>query len=268
MTTPGFNRFVAIGDSQTEGIGDLPNPDGSSRGWADRFAARLAGASPGLLYANLAARGRRVAQVYAEQFGLALRLEPDLVSVIAGMNDLIRPGFDIDSTLELMDEMESAFISRGATVLTITYPDPDGLGPIGRLLEDRIRSFNQGIRDVALANGTTLLDLEPIKATSDPRIWRPDRLHLNPDGHWRMAMGMLSVTAPDLTDQGWDAPLPPPEPKGPAEAFGGESEWVVRYLLPWVGRRLVGRSSGDGISAKRPRLEPLAPDPDFSREAS
>jgi lysophospholipase L1-like esterase len=253
-----FSRFVAIGDSQTEGVGDLPNPDGSNRGWADRFAARLADSNPGLHYANLAIRGRRVAQVYQEQFGPALRMEPDLVSVIAGMNDLIRPGFDMDFTLELMNEMESAFVSRGATVVTITYPDPDGLGPIGRLLEDRIRDFNQGIRDVAAANGTRLLDLEPIKATSDSRIWQPDRLHLNPDGHWRMAMGMVSLVAPDLADPAWEEPLPPRVEQGPGRTFSGEAEWALRYLLPWVGRRLAGRSSGDGIHAKRPRLEPLA----------
>jgi lysophospholipase L1-like esterase len=48
--------FVALGDSFTEGVGD-PYPDGTFRGWADRFAAQLAAASPGLRYANLAIRG-------------------------------------------------------------------------------------------------------------------------------------------------------------------------------------------------------------------
>ncbi|MFM9150506.1 MAG: hypothetical protein ACKORA_08600, partial [Solirubrobacterales bacterium] len=42
-----FERFVAIGDSQTEGVGDLPNADGTDRGWADRFASTLARANPG-----------------------------------------------------------------------------------------------------------------------------------------------------------------------------------------------------------------------------
>ena len=49
-----FLRYVAIGDSTTEGLED-PYPDGSGyRGWADRLAERMAQASPGLLYANLA----------------------------------------------------------------------------------------------------------------------------------------------------------------------------------------------------------------------
>ena len=251
-----FERFVAIGDSQTEGVGDLPNPDGTDRGWADRFASALATREPGLLYANLAIRGRRTAQVFEEQFEPALAMEPDLVSVIAGMNDLIRPGFDLDRTISMMDEMERAFVATGAMVMTITYPDPDGLGPIGRLVEPRVRAFNQAIRETTAANGTLLLDLEPIESTADIRIWQPDRLHLNPDGHWRMAQGMLSLVAPELSDPAWEDSLPSLGPEPMDRRFLDEAEWVFRYLLPWVGRRLTGRSSGDGRSPKRPEYGP------------
>lgn len=251
-----FERFVAIGDSQTEGVGDVPNPDGSDRGWADRFAATLATRDPDLLYANLAIRGRRTEQVYEEQFEPALAMEPDLVSVIAGMNDLIRPGFDLNRTISMMDEMERAFVDSGATVMTITYPDPDGLGPIGKLVEEKVRAFNQAIRETTAANGTLLLDLEPIKSTADTRIWQADRLHLRPEGHWRMAQGMLSLVVPGLSDPSWSEALPPPGALTPGQKFMGEAEWVFRYLLPWVGRRLTGRSSGDGRTAKRPNYGP------------
>lgn len=255
-----FERFVAIGDSQTEGVGDQPNPDGTDRGWADRFASRLALRDPGLLYANLAIRGRRVAQVFDEQFEPALAMEPDLVSVIAGMNDLIRPGFDVDRTIAIMDRMQRAFVESGATVVTITYPDPDGLGPIGNLVEGKVREFNQAIRESTSANGTLLLDLEPIESTADVRIWQPDRLHLNPDGHWRMAHGMLSLVAPELSDPDWTRTLPAPPPESAARRVKDEAEWVLRYLLPWVGRRLTGRSSGDGRTAKRPEYGRPPPD--------
>ena len=251
-----FRRFVAIGDSQTEGVGDAPYPDGSDRGWADRFAAALARTNPDLLYGNLAVRGRTARQVLDGQLEAGLALEPDLVSVIAGMNDLIRPGFDVDETLGLLDTMERAFIETGAVVITLTYPDPDGLGPLGGMIEDRVRAFNEGIRETARANGTRVLDLEPIKATADPRIWRPDRLHLNPDGHERMAQGMLSLVAPDLVDEAWKVPLPPAREKAGGEVIMGEAEWFFRYLAPWIGRRITGRSSGDGRVAKRPELGP------------
>jgi lysophospholipase L1-like esterase len=66
-----FERYVAIGDSTTEGLDD-PYPGGAGyRGWADRLAGRLAELQPDLRYANLVIRGRLAAQVHAEQLELA-----------------------------------------------------------------------------------------------------------------------------------------------------------------------------------------------------
>jgi hypothetical protein len=36
-----------------------------------------------------------------------------------------------------------------------------------------------------------------------------------------------------------------------------EAEWFFRYLSPWIGRRITGRSSGDGRVAKRPTYAPV-----------
>ncbi len=84
-----FRRFVALGDSTTEGLED-PYPDGRTyRGWADRLAARLAAIDPDVRYANLAIRGRKLAQIRAEQLAPALAMQPDLASVIGGINDVL-----------------------------------------------------------------------------------------------------------------------------------------------------------------------------------
>lgn len=269
-----FRRFVAIGDSQTEGVGDIPHPDGLDRGWADRFASGLDRVSPGLLYANLAIRGRTIAPVRDEQMEPALALNPDLVSVLAGANDLIRPRFDMDRTLGIMDEMQAAFRSAGATVLTITYPWQSG-----HFLSERAKAFNQGLREVARNNGALLLDLETIPATLDPRLWCHDRLHLNADGHNRLARAMLALlegSAAGRTEltleiasrdgvPDWAEDLPPAPVLPRLESARRDLGWAFRYLLPWVGRRLTGRSSGDGRVAKRPDLAPAAqlsvPDP-------
>src|SRR4051795_11555154 len=63
-----FERYVALGDSQTEGLND---PDGRSgfRGWADRLAVLLLATSPHLQYANLAVRGRLMAAIRARVAG-------------------------------------------------------------------------------------------------------------------------------------------------------------------------------------------------------
>ena len=86
-----WSRFVAIGDSFTEGVGD-PEADspGGLRGWADRFAEVLAEHNSDLAYANLAVRGKLIRQITDEQLEAAIDLRPDLVSVCAGGNDVIR----------------------------------------------------------------------------------------------------------------------------------------------------------------------------------
>jgi lysophospholipase L1-like esterase len=63
-----FSRYVALGDSFTEGVGDPypPSPNGL-RGWAGRVAVALAQTNPGLRYANLAVRGRRMNEILDEQ---------------------------------------------------------------------------------------------------------------------------------------------------------------------------------------------------------
>src|SRR5512145_100241 len=110
---PPWRRFVAIGDSFTEGVGD-ERPDGTLRGWADLVAASLASRAPGLQYANLAIRGRRFHRVLAEQVPAALEMNPDLVSFAAGGNDALRPGFDLDRMMSRLDHTVQAFRESGA----------------------------------------------------------------------------------------------------------------------------------------------------------
>jgi len=237
-------------------VGDELNPDGTDRGWADRFAVALASSSSDLAYANLAIRGRKIAQVHDEQLGAALALKPDLVSVMAGANDLIRPGLDMDRILGLMDSMQTAFTESGATILTNTYPVAEGSGPFGRGVADRFRAYNRGLREIAAKHGTLILDLEPIPSAADPRLWSADRLHLNAEGHARLATGMLSLLGQAETP--WKAPLSAFPPKGRLSRARVDIEWAVRYMLPWIGRRLTGRSSGDGRLPKFPELVPVA----------
>ena len=80
-----FHRYVALGDSFTEGVGDPdPGRPNGVRGWADRAADVLATQTDDFGYANLAIRGRKLQAVLAEQIQPALALEPDLVTIYAG----------------------------------------------------------------------------------------------------------------------------------------------------------------------------------------
>lgn len=251
-----FERYVAIGDSTTEGLDD-PDGRGGYRGWADRLAERVARHQGGLLYANLAVRGLQARQIREQQLAAALALKPDLVTVVVGMNDLIRPSFDQAAVIGDLAGVMEPLRDAGATLLTFTLPDLSPIVPIARLVRERTHRLNEAFRQTAARFGALLLDLAAHPLTSDGRLWAPDRLHANSLGHQRIGHA-LARTLGVPGDDSWAEPLPPRAPPTLADLARAELEWARGYLLPWVVRHVTGRSSGDGISAKRPSLAPVA----------
>ncbi|MFJ2772891.1 SGNH/GDSL hydrolase family protein [Streptomyces sp. NPDC087300] len=247
-----FARYVAIGDSQTEGLGDGDEQHGY-RGWADRFAEILAAGNPDLTYANLAVRGRRTAGIKAEQLGPALALKPDLVTVMAGMNDLVRPGFDAARVAADIEEMFTELTAAGARVATVTFPDIGRVSPLARRALPRVLDLNARIRAAADRHGVAVLDTFPHRVTTDPRLWSRDRLHASPLGHARIAAGMADALGVP-GHGGWREPLPPLAPQSVFNAVTQEARWFAGFMGPWMWRRMRGRSSGDGRAAKRPVL--------------
>jgi lysophospholipase L1-like esterase len=251
-----YERYVAIGDSTTEGLDD-PDGRGGYRGWADRFAEHVARHQGGLLYANLAVRGRSTKAIRDTQLEAALALKPDLATVVVGMNDLIRPTMDLSAVVGTLDELQRALAGAGATVLTFTLPDLSPIVPLARVVRERTRRLNDAFREVAARNGARLLDLAAHPLTSDPRLWAPDRLHANPLGHERIGLGLAHALGIPVGNA-WEAPLPPAPPRSWRALLEAEAHWVGEHLWPWVVRHVRGRSSGDGVTAKRPVLTPVA----------
>lgn len=251
-----YRRYVALGDSQTEGLNDGDEVRGY-RGWADRLAERLAAENPELRYANLAVRGRLAGQVRAEQLRPALALEPDVATVMAGVNDLIRPGFDAARVVGHLEEMFAALTEAGARVVTVTYPDIGRIAPLTWPLRPRLRDFNARIRAAAARHRVTLVDTFPYPATTDPRLWSSDRLHASPAGHALVAAAMAHALELPGSDASWREPLPPLPNRTLWEAARTEARWVNEFIGPWIKRRITGRSSGDGRKPKRPELEPV-----------
>ncbi|GAA2959733.1 MULTISPECIES: SGNH/GDSL hydrolase family protein [Streptomyces] len=251
-----YLRYVALGDSQTEGVGDGDDTTGL-RGWADRLAEHLAALNPELRYANLAVRGRVAGQVRAEQLAPALALRPDLVTVVAGVNDLLRPSFDAGRVAGQLEEMFAALTASGARVLTLTFPDVARIAPIARPVRGRVFDVNDRIREAAARHGVTVADLAPLPVATDPRLWSEDRLHASPLGHARIAAAAAYALGLPGSDDTWALPLPPQRLPSRLNAAGAELRWAAGFLGPWIGRRLRGRSSGDGRAAKRPELLPL-----------
>ncbi len=256
--------YVALGDSFTEGMADTEGlaPDGSAgyRGWADRLAQHLDERGPvgALRYANLAVRGRLLGQILDEQVPEALELGADLVSIVGGGNDVLRPGSDPD---ELADQLEGAVArlrDNGADVLMATGADPVK-SPLINLTRGKVAVFNNHVWSIARRQGARVLDLWGMRALQDRRMWAADRIHLTPEGHRRVAQQALDVLGLG-SDEDWSSPLPPAPPRVRREAVREDAAWVREYVGPWVGRRLRGRSSGDTVQPKRPRPAPLHPD--------
>ncbi|MFF3325277.1 SGNH/GDSL hydrolase family protein [Streptomyces sp. NPDC002889] len=256
-----YLRYVALGDSQTEGIGDGDDTVGL-RGFADRLAEHLAALNPGLRYANLAVRGRVAAQVRAEQLGPALAMRPDLATVVAGVNDLLRPRFDAAEVAGHLEEMFAALTAAGAHVVTLTFPDVGKIAPLARPVRSRVIDLNTRIRAAAARHGVTVAEAGRHAVATDPRLWTADRLHASPLGHERIAAALAQALHLSGSDDAWTLPLPPQAVPSGRQAAGAELRWAASFLGPWLGRRLRGRSSGDGRTAKRPQLLPLSATPD------
>ena len=250
---PAFSRYVALGDSTTEGLDD-PYPDGTPRGWADRLADRLAGIEPGLGYANLAIRGRKIPQIRAEQLEPALALRPDLASIVGGLNDILRRSVALDRVCADLEAMVAALRGQGATVTVMTYPDPTAVISIaGERVRLRVAAFNERVRVIAAEHGAVLVDIDRA-GIAHPALWSADRLHANALGHERIARA--AATALGLPAELDPEPLPDPVARPRHVQLAVDAAWAGRHLAPWVVRRLRRRSSGDGREPKRPELAP------------
>lgn len=276
-----FARYVAIGDSSTEGLMDHDGR-GGFRGWSARLAERIdaaqidatqsdvtqdhaaqrdgpdAAARAPLRYANLAVRGLTTREIHDQQLARALAMEPDLATLFCGTNDVLQPRFDIQAFTADVHAMQAALRARGATVLTFTLPDLTPLLPLARLIAPRIELMNAAVRAVCGLTGTRLVDFAQHPVTTDARLWNRDRIHANSAGHARIADALAEALALPGSDGAWRVALPR-RADLPLAGVARELYWGVRYLLPWSVLALLPRRPGAPQPGKRPELLPLAP---------
>lgn len=259
---PRWTRYVAIGDSFTEGLWDLdPDDAARCRGWADMLAARIssrrteAGDAP-LEYANLAVRGRLLRPILTEQLPPALALEPDLVSLIGGGNDVLRPTADVDRMARNLEAAVVRLRASGADVLLGTGMDSAD-SAIVRRTRGRVGIYNSHIWSIARRHDAHVLDLWGMASLRDWRMWSDDRIHLTTEGHARVAQAALVGLGLLPDDAAWDDPLVPLPPVPRVEQAMADAAWLRAHVYPWATRRLRGRSTGDLRVPKRPALGPV-----------
>lgn len=248
-----YRSFVAIGDSFTEGVGD-EEPDGRVRGWADFVAVglALAAAPEPVTYANLAIRGRKLVPIIDEQLEPAIRLAPELISFNGGGNDILRPRMPTDLIVRRFRGAIERIRAAGIHALMLSGANPSDHLPLGSVFDRRGAALTAALVDLADQPGVTFVDNFSDRGLRDIRYWSPDKLHLNSLGHMRVAANVLNaLDVPVPQEWGVDEVASAP----PGEKSRRTASYYRRYVLPWIGRRLTGRSSGDGRSAKRPTLE-------------
>jgi lysophospholipase L1-like esterase len=255
---PQWQRYVAIGDSSTEGLHD-PDATGGFRGWADRLAGFIAAHQGGIEYANLAVRGRATAQILVEQLPVALAMRPDLATVVSGMNDILAPGFDPVEVAAGVEQMFRELTQAGTTVLSLTLPDPTPNLPLTRKMQPRLVAFNDELLAAARRHDVIMVDLASLEHGSDPRLWSDDRLHGNSEGHELVARALAHGLGVPGFDDSWRKPLPPRDPPGRVDAVLSDLTWAHAHALPWLWRTVRGRTAGDGLEPKRPEPMPLPP---------
>ena len=253
-----WSRYAALGDSFTEGLTDVTGPEGRHVGWADRLAATLARGNPDMEYANLAVRGKLIGQVVAEQVPVACDLRPDLVTLAAGVNDALRRSYDLHASATHLENGVRLLRGTGADVVLFAFGDPSRRSRVMGSVSGRIAKANAATHAIARRYGCRVVDFWGCAVFDDDRFWDEDRLHLSPLGHQLAARAALATLGQG--DDSWRTPGAAPAPAPAHRRVSGHAAWVGRHFGPWLTRRLQGRSSGDGVEAKRPEWGPPPPD--------
>ncbi|WP_129310626.1 SGNH/GDSL hydrolase family protein [Streptomyces sp. L2] len=244
-TPPTHTSLVAVGDSFTEGMSDLL-PDGSYRGWADLLAERMAARAPGFRYANLAVRGKLIGQIVAEQVEVAAAMDADVVTLVGGLNDTLRPKCDMGRVRGLLTEAVERLAPSCKQLVLMRSPGRQG--PVLERFRPRMEELFGCVEELAAKHGALVVDLYGARSLGDPRLWDVDRLHLTAEGHRRVAEAVWQTLGYDPEDSDWHAPMPTAVPPNWMSRRVADARFARQHLLPWIGRRLTGRSSGDGRS--------------------
>lgn len=238
-------RFVAIGDSFSEGVGD-ERADGTVRGWADLVAEGWA-VSRGapISYANLAIRGRLVWPIVREQLEPALSLRPTHLSFNGGGNDMLRPRTKASHVADAFSHVLRRCDEEGVRLILLSGANPSAQLPMGGVVQRRGDELSDAVLDRVRGRDDVVRalnwpDAELVRAA----YWSEDRLHMNTRGHHRVAARVLDALGETAPEEWWS--LSDVE----AAAALGRGAYFREHLGPWIRRRLTGTSSGDGRAPK------------------
>lgn len=254
-----YRSYVAIGDSLSEGLGDFDF--GFRRvhnGWTDRLAGLLgreaADRNYVFHYANLAIRGSDLEKIVTVQLPEALRLQPDLVTVMAGSNDLMCSQERLVTLRGLLRDGVQQLLAAGCDVILVNTINPLHLR-VFRPVAHRAKRVTAMIESVAEEFKVPVLDVFRIESFRDLCFWADDMVHFSGHGHITIANRAADLLKLEYRFR--DVPVP--EMSAPSRSLLATFEWIRRDVIPFFERKLQGRTSGDGLHPKLPTLSPYAP---------
>jgi lysophospholipase L1-like esterase len=245
-------RYVAVGDSFTEGVGDW-REDGTPRGWADRVAEGLAAHEEDFQYANLAIRGRLLIPIATTQVDAALALDPlpTLLTFNGGGNDMLRPGHNTAVQMMLIRSAMIRCLRAGVQPVLLSGPDPSAGLPMGKTFHERGTALTLAAKRLTEDLGILFVNAFQEPDLQQAQYWSEDRLHLNPHGHARVAHMVLTTLGVRSTLD------PAPERKPWRQGMTSEALYYREHVAPWIGRRIRKTSSGNGREPKHPTWSQL-----------
>ncbi|MFB9164825.1 SGNH/GDSL hydrolase family protein [Arthrobacter psychrochitiniphilus] len=249
MIVGGTDRYLALGDSFTEGVGDDKKhwPNGV-KGWADWVAEGLARDAPGWEYANLAVRSKRLRHVAAEQLEAAMDPKPTLVTLYAGGNDVMDVGTSMARILQEYESLVARLAQSGAAPLLFTGYDVEVSPPLAPL-RSKNHAYNDGIRTIAAKYGATVVDYASWTAYENPAMWCSDRLHMSKRGHKYLAGRVLDLLEVPHGISLKDKSHPPTTWK---QRGYGHYRWYMEWVVPLIGRKMRRTTLGDSLGPRWP----------------
>lgn len=230
-----YVRFAVLGDSASCGVGD-PTPHGW-RGWA-RILADAIAVDHHVSFCNLAVPGAVVADVRRQQLPDALAHRPVIASLVVGLNDVLRSGWDPEQIRTDLMECAGALARQGALVATVRFHDHTRVLGVPRLLAGplrrRIEVLNAIYDEVHEEYGALRLDLSADPAIHSRRLWAFDRLHPSELGHRWLARQVAEL----LDAEGLLFPPPSLTCTGQPPSRREQARVLVAEVAPWLGRRL------------------------------
>ncbi|RHW28183.1 SGNH/GDSL hydrolase family protein [Nocardioides immobilis] len=254
LPTADYVRFAVLGDSASCGVGD-PTSHGW-RGWA-RILSDAIAVDHHVSLCNLAVPGAVVADVRRKHLDDAVAHRPVVASLVVGLNDVLRSGWDPEQIREDLLHCAGALARHGALVVTVRFHDHTRVlgipGPLARPLRRRIQTLNDIYDEVHEQYGALRLDLAADPAIYSRDLWSFDRLHPSELGHRWLARRVADL----LTAEGLLFPAPSLTCTSAPLSRREQVRTLAIDVAPWLGRRirdLAPRAAREAVHRTRGRL--------------